>query len=126
METEDFKIRLIRILEDSIPELRDRIQAGAVDETTPVPFAAFTMPVEEPVRTKSGIAGYTVTFEVSVFHRRYGEAERLRHRIIHALEGTDLGSGSRSLYRSGTTEYYPDYDLHGSILTFKILQTETY
>lgn len=118
---QDFKITIIRLLEDGIPELRGKIQAGAVDSNTAVPFAAFTVPNEEPVRTKDGIAGYNVSFEVSVYAGKFSEAEQLRHKVIHALEGADLGLGQRSLYKGGNTDYFPDYDLHGAILTFKIL-----
>lgn len=64
----DFKTELLRIIERAIPELKDKIQAGAVDATTKAPYAAFNTPKEVPIRTMHGIAGYLVTFELSVFH----------------------------------------------------------
>ena len=53
----DFKVEILAILEAALPELGDRIQAGAGDERTATPFAAYTTPEETPIRTKSGIAG---------------------------------------------------------------------
>ena len=117
---EDFKVGILALLESALPELKDRIQAGAVDERTPTPFAAYTTPEEIPIRTKSGIAGYQILFEVSLYDKRIAHLEQLRHRVIAALERAELGEKVCS-YRSSTTEYYPDYDLHGATMTFKIV-----
>ena len=54
---EDFKTAFIAALEAAAPELRGKVQAGAVDAETPVPYAAFTTPEETPLHTKHGIAG---------------------------------------------------------------------
>lgn len=116
----DFKIELINLLETSIPELRDKIQAGAVDAETQVPYVAYSTPEEVPIRTIHGIAGYTTTFELAVFHNKLNETEKLRHRIIKALEGEELCK--RHCYlKSSSYNYYSDYDLHGYIITFKIV-----
>ena len=44
----DFKVEILAILEAALPELGDRIQAGAVDERTPAPFAAIQRPKRLP------------------------------------------------------------------------------
>lgn len=116
----DFKTELISILEQQIPELRDKIQAGAVDERTASPFAAFTTPEEIPIRTFHGIAGYVTTFEVAVYEQKIAALERLKHRVIAALEGQTL-TNRRCSFKSSSTDYYPDYDLHGATLTFRIV-----
>lgn len=116
----DFKTELIALLEREIPELRDKIQAGAVDERTAVPFAAFSTPDETPVRTMNGIAGYVTTFEVAVYEQKTSALEKLKHRIIATLEGQVL-TDRRCSFKSSSTEYYPDYDIHGVTLTFRIV-----
>lgn len=116
----DFKTELISLLEREIPELRDKIQAGAVDERTAVPFAAFSTPEETPVRTIHGIAGYVTTFEMTVYDQRVGALEKLKHRVIAALEGQVL-TERRCSFKSASTDYYPDYDIHGVSLTFRII-----
>ena len=116
----DFKTELIALLEREIPELRDKIQAGAVDERTAVPFAAFSTPDETPVRTMNGIAGYETTFEVAVYEQKTSALEKLKHRIIAALEGQML-TDRRCSFKSSTTDYYADYDIHGVTLTFRIV-----
>ena len=118
--TDDFKKRLIAQLEAAIPELRDKIQAGAVDERTAAPFAAFSVPEETPVRTLHGIAGFVTTFEVSIYDAKFAGAENLKHAVIAALEGAELGD-ARCRLKSSSTEFYPDYDLHGITLTFRIV-----
>ena len=82
----DFKKQLIVLLEREIPKLADRIQAGAVDARTPAPFAAFSVPEETSVRTLHGIAGYRTMFEVAVYDSKFSGTERLKHRVIAALE----------------------------------------
>ena len=116
----DFKTELIALLEREIPELRDKIQAGAVDERTAVPFAAFSTPDETPVRTMNGIAGYVTTLEVAVYEQKTSALEKLKHRIIAALEGQVL-TDRRCSFKSSSTEYYTDYDIHGVTLTFRIV-----
>lgn len=116
----DFKKELISILECEIPELRDKIQAGAVDERTVAPFAAFSTPEETPVRTMHGIAGFVTTFEITVYDKRVADVEQLKHRIIAALEGQVL-TERRCSFKSASTDYYPDYDIHGVTLTFRIV-----
>lgn len=118
--TDDFKKTLIALLERAIPDLRDKIQAGAVDAGTQPPFAAFTVLEDTPIRTLHGIAGYVTTFEVAVYDSKFAGAERLKHAIIAALEGAKLGD-KRSRFKSASTEFYPDYDLHGITLTFRIV-----
>lgn len=116
----DFKKELISILEQEIPELRDKIQAGAVDERTQTPFAAFSTPEEIPIRTMNGIAGYVTTFEIAVYDKKVAALECLKHRVIAALEGQVL-TDRRCSFKSSSTDYYPDYDIHGVTLTFRIV-----
>lgn len=116
----DFKTILIALLEEQVPELKDKIQAGAVDAETPVPYAAYSTPDETPIHTIHGIAGYTITFDVSVYHTKMSEVEKLKHKVIKALEGAEL-NGRRSYYKSGEYGFYPDYSIHGYNLTFRII-----
>ncbi len=116
----DFKVEILALLEAALPEMAERIQAGAVDERTATPFAAYTVPEEVPIRTLSGIAGYATTFEVTLYDNRYASVEQLRHRAIAALEGAEL-CGKYCRYKSSSTEYFPDYDLHGVTLHFRIV-----
>lgn len=116
----DFKKQLIALLEHEIPGLADRIQAGAVDVRAPAPFAVFSVPEETPVRTLHGIAGYRTTFEVAIYDSKFSGAERLKHRAIAALEGTEF-DGKRSRFVSSAMKYYTDYDLHGATMTFRIV-----
>lgn len=118
--TTDFKKELIAKLEAAIPELRDKIQAGAVDAETPVPYAAFSTPEEAPIRTIHGIAGYATTFELSVYHSKMSEVEKLKHKVIKALEGADL-TARKCYYKSGEYAFYPDYNVHSYTLTFRII-----
>ena len=115
----DFKKELIATLEREIPELRDKIQAGAVDERTTTPFAAFSTPEEIPIRTMNGIAGYVTTFEIAVYDKKVAALECLKHRVIAALEGQVL-TDRRCSFKSSSTDYYPDYDIHGVTLNFRI------
>lgn len=116
----DFKKQLIALLEREIPELADRIQAGAVDARTPAPFVAFSVPEETPVRTLHGIAGYRTMFDVAVYDSRFSGTERLMRRAIAALEGAEF-DGKRCRFKSSSAEYYADYDLHGATLSFRIV-----
>lgn len=116
----DFKKQLIALLEREIRELADRIRAGAVDARTPAPFAAFSVPEEAPVRTLHGIAGYRTMFEVAVYDSKFAGAERLKRRVVAALEGAEF-DGKRCRFESSSTEYYADYDLHGATLSFCIV-----
>ncbi len=116
----DFKKQLIALLEREIPELADKIQAGAIDAQTRAPFAALSVPEETPVRTLHGIAGYRTMFEVAVYDSRFSGAERLKRRAIAALEGTEF-DGKRCRFVSSATEYYADYDLHGATMSFRII-----
>lgn len=59
-------------------------------------------------------------FEVAVYDNRFSGAERLKHRVIAALEGAEF-DGKRSRFVSSTTEYYADYDLHGATISFQII-----
>lgn len=116
----DFKTELIELLEREVSELRDKIQAGAVDAETPVPYAAYSTPEEAPIRTIHSIAGYTTTFELSVYHSKMSEMEKLKHKVIKALEGADLTS-RKCYYKSGEYAFYPDYNVHSYTLTFRII-----
>ncbi|MFR9505885.1 MAG: hypothetical protein SNI32_07380 [Rikenellaceae bacterium] len=116
----DFKTELLRIIERAIPELKDKIQAGAVDATTKAPYAAFNTPEEVPIRTTHGIAGYLVTFELSVFHSQLSEVEQLKSKLIKALEGAKV-IDKRSFYKSGEYAYFHEYNLHSYSLTFRIV-----
>ena len=116
----DFKKELIAKLEAAIPELRDKIQAGAVDAETPVPYAAYSTPEETPVRTIHGIAGYNTLFDLAVYHSKMSEVEKLKHQMIHTLEGETVAD-KRCYYKASEYGFYPDYNIHGYILTFRII-----
>lgn len=116
----DYRIQQIKAVEDAVPELRDKIQAGAVDAGTPAPFATFSTPEEKPIRTKNGIVGYDIFFEVTVYDKKVSSAEQIRHKVLKALEGKELGN-KRCWYKSYNTDYYPEYDLHSATLTFRII-----
>ncbi len=116
---EDFKTEFIAALEAAVPELRGKIQAGAVDAETPVPYAAFTTPEEMPLRTKHGIAGVQTLFEVALIHDRMASVEALRRKAIRALDGMTF-AGGRCIWKSSEYGYYADFDLHGYTITFKI------
>lgn len=116
----DFKTELIELLEREVAELRDKIQAGAVDADTPAPYAAFSTPEETPIRTIHGIAGYTTIFEFSVYHSKMSEVEKLKHKVIKALEGAEL-IARKCYYKSGEYAFYPDYNVHSYTLTFRII-----
>lgn len=116
----DYRIQLIKAVEDAVPELRDKIQAGAVDAGTPAPFATFSTPEEKPIRTKNGIVGYDIFFEVTIYDKKVSSAEQIRHKVLKALEGKEL-ENKRCWYKSYNTDYYPEYDLHSATLTFRII-----
>lgn len=116
----DFKTKLIALLEKEMPELKDKIQAGAVDAETPVPYAAYSTPEETAIRTIHGIAGYSTTFDLSVYHTKMAEVEKLKHQVIKTLDAQDL-SGKRCYYKSAEYAFYPDYNIHGYTLTFRII-----
>lgn len=120
MYDRNFKSIILEALEDCIPQLRDKVQAGAVDEKTPTPFATFSIPEERPLRTLSGIAGFETTFEVSLYDSRFAGAEALKREVLVALDERTI-NGKTLRYRSSTTDYYPQYDLHSVTLTFRIV-----
>jgi len=116
----DFKTELIKIVEAAIPELKGKIQAGAVDAETPVPYAAFTVPEETPLRTIHGIAGTVTTFDMAVFHTKLSVTEELKRRTIAALDNAELG-GKRCIFKSSEYAFYADYDIHGYTITFRVV-----
>ena len=116
----DFKKELITKLEYDVPELRNKIQAGAVDEKTEAPYAAFTTPDEQPIRTIDGIAGYVTTFEIAVFHTKFSAVENLKHAVINSLERAEL-SDKICYLKSSEYAFYPEYNIHGYTITFKII-----
>lgn len=116
----DFKTDLIALLERQVPELRDKIQAGAVDAETPIPYAAYLTPEETAIRTKHGIAGYLTIFELSVYHSKMSDVEKLKRRVIKALDAEELGE-KWCYYKSSEYAFYPDYNIHGYTLTFRII-----
>lgn len=116
----DFKTAVIALLEKQIPELKGKIQAGAVDAETPVPYAAYSTPEETPIRTIHGIAGFNTLFDLSVYHTKMAEVERLKLKVINALEGQQLGE-KRCGYKSSEYAFYADFNIHGYTLTFRIV-----
>ncbi len=115
----DFKKELIAKLEKAAPELKGKVQAGAVDAETPAPYAAFTTPEETPLRTIHGIAGIQTTFEIAVFHTKLAAVEVLKERVIATLDLASL-AGRRCTYRSSEYGFYADYNIHGYTITFRI------
>jgi hypothetical protein len=116
----DFKTEFISALERAVPELKGKVQAGAVDAETPVPYAAFSTPEEVPLRTKDGIAGVQVLFDLGVFHSKMAAAETLKRKTIEALDGVTL-AGKRCVYKSSEYGFYADFNIHGYTITFKIV-----
>ena len=116
----DFKKEFISRLEQAAPELKGKVQAGAVDAQTPVPYAAFSTPEETPLRTIHGIAGVQTLFEVGVFHDRMASVEALKQKTVRALDGATLGS-KRCVWKSSEYGYYADFDIHGYTITFRIV-----
>ena len=57
---------------------------------------------------------------ITVYDKRVADVEQLKHRIIAALEGQVL-TERRCSFKSASTDYYPDYDIHGVTLTFRIV-----
>ena len=120
MNEQDFRIAIISAIETAAPELKEKIQCGAVDAETIVPFATYSTPEEHPIRTKDGIAGYDILFEVEVYDNRVSGAETLKRKVAGALEGLQIDDRVCKL-RSASSDYYPDYDLHSYTLTFKVI-----
>ena len=116
----DFKTALIEVVETAAPELEGKLQCGAVDAETPAPFATYSTPEEQPIRTKDGICGYETLFEVEVFDSRVAGAESLKRKVRGAVEGLVV-DGRVCLHRNSSSDYYPDYDLHSWTLTFKVI-----
>ena len=119
MDSADFKPTLIAAIEAAAPSLAGRVQAGAVDASTPAPFAAFTTPEERPLRSKDGVVGMESVFEVSLFDGKIAGAEALKRAVLPAIEGLQIG-GKTCRVQSAGSEYYPDYDLHAITVTARI------
>lgn len=117
--TEDFKIALIELLTQAVPELKGKIQHGAVDEGTKEPYAVFTTPEEAPIRTKHGIIGTNSTFELVAVDRLMVNLEQLKARIIKALDGQTVDR-KKVYYVSAESEYYHQTNTHGYSITLKI------
>ena len=116
----DFKTALIEGIQTAAPELEGKVQCGAVDAETVAPFATFSTPEEQPVRTKDGICGYETLFEVEVFDGRVSGVESLKCKVRGAVEGLVV-DGKVCRHRNSSSDYYPDYDLHSWTLTFKVI-----
>lgn len=120
MIEQDFRKELIAKLEAEVPDLKDKIQAGAVDAGTSTPFAAFTTPEERPIITKCGTAGWETFFEIAIYDGKYSGAQNLKYAVFKALSDVKF-AGKTCRFRSAAYEYYVDYDLHCWSLTFKIV-----
>lgn len=116
----DFKTTLIKLLESAVPELKNKIQAGAVDAETPAPYAAFNIPEEVPLRTIHGIAGTVTMFDLAVFHTKLSVVEDLKRRTIKALDTTEI-AGKSCYFKSSEYGFYADYNIHGYTITFRIV-----
>lgn len=116
----DFKKELIAQLEKSVPDLKDKVQAGAVDAETPVPYAAFTVPEETPIRTIHGIAGTMISFDLAIYHNKMSSLETLKGKVLKALDLATL-AGKRCYYKSSEYGFYPDFNIHGYTLNFRIV-----
>lgn len=121
MTDRDFKSVIVSLLEDCMPEFKDKIQAGAVDAKTPAPFAVFSIPEERVIRTLDGVAGSETTFEVSVYDSRFAGAEKLRKQVIACLDDIVLDDGKTLRHRSSVYDYFPDYNLHSVAVSFRIV-----
>lgn len=117
---EDFRTAIIEAIETAAPKLLGKVQCGAVDEGTVAPFATYSSPEEHPIRTKDGIAGCDILFEVEVFSNSVVQAEHLKRCVRDAVEGLSF-AGQTCKFRGASSDYYPDYDLHSWNLTFKVI-----
>lgn len=116
----DYKLEIISLIEKTIPELKDKIQCGAVDAETPLPFAVCANPQEVAIRTLHGIVGYDILFEVSVYHNKIALVENLKRKIISTLERKDI-SNCTCLHKSSEYIFHQDYNIHSYTITFKII-----
>lgn len=112
-------IEVIKRLESTVPELKGKIQVGAVDEETKTPYAVCSQPEEVPIRTIHGIAGYRTTLDLNVYHLRKSEADRLKASCVTALDGWKW-EGRKFYYTGGSEEFSYEYNIHANLLTFKI------
>lgn len=110
---------IIDRVETCIPELKDKIQMGAVDEETSTPYATIKH-TQIPIITKQGIAGYRWELDVSVFHSTMDEEEVLKDKIINFLDGFNSGE-KKVRFQNAAYEFYHEYNIHGYSLTFKIV-----
>lgn len=113
---EDF----IDLISDNFPSLDGKIQHGAVDAETQPPFAAYTIPEEQPIRSFHGIIGYRTTFDLTIIGQTLSEVTDLKMKIIKVVEKDEI-NGKRCRLEKSQTEFFPDYDFDGILLTFKIL-----
>lgn len=116
----EFIAAFIELIESELPQLVDKIQHGAVDAEIQPPYAAYSVPASEPIRTIHGIVGYTTTFELIIVDRSLAQVDELSRKIIRITEITEIAD--RRCRLSGmSTDFFEAVSLNGIILTFKIL-----
>lgn len=115
----NFIAEFLELIEDNVPQLADKIQHGAVDAETPRPYAAYTMPTSEPLRTIHGIAGWRSTFDFTLVGERLAELDDLARKIIAIVEN-DRIDGRVCQIQNKETAFFAEVGLDGIILTFKI------
>lgn len=116
---ENLLIAIIERLELETPTLKSKIYPGAADASAIVPYSAYKSK-ESPIRSKDGIVGYNTIFELAVFEKTLLDAKAIKEKVVEALEGFSEDVWRLS-YDGSQDIYYPEYDIHGITLTFKIL-----
>lgn len=112
-------VDIVNLIEAQIPELKKKVQPGIVDAKTLPPYAAYSEPNEEAVRTKDGIVSVDTVFELAIFNSTKVATEALKNKIINKLDRKYAGD-RRLLFSISEYGYQEDYKLHGYVLTFKI------
>lgn len=115
----EFRKQLEAKIEGIAQSLTGKVLLGMVEEETTAPFAVYTIR-HEPVRTKTGIAGYNSYVDISVYDIESKRLELTRSKIINGLDRQRM-DGKRLLYTSD--EYGVNLEktvLNAYTITFKI------
>lgn len=107
--------QLVDIIERIIPVYLAEATANAR-----APYAAYDMR-ETPIRTKSGIAGYEGTFQLSIFCVTDKQAAEIADTIVTAID-TKLIGEHKYYYADCERSDYPDVGLVSRDLTFNTLR----
>lgn len=117
---ESYKVQLIRVIEQGVVELKDKIQMGSVDEKTLVPYAAISIIEDEPIYTCNGIAGNKTVVDITVCASSPNSVDLLKDKIIISLNFIDIFQ-RRCYFIGSEYTYYSEHNVHGYTLTFKLI-----